>query len=558
MSEIKKKNNAYDKLTPQRKALVDMVLKNLENGKGFWEQGWADMGVPVSAATGKRYRGINNLFLSLIAIERGYTDNRWATFNQINERGWSFKKDEEGRSRGKDAGVTIEFYELYDKETKKAFDRSTLDGMTESERDEYMQDNVRPMRKYFRVFNGDIIEGIPEREKRIIDPGERVERAEKLLEHWNDYESKIVYGGDQAFYRRNSDEIHAPKREAFKNLHEFYGTVFHEIGHSTGHESRLNRDLSGAFGSEKYATEELRAELSAMFLEQDLEIAVSEQHIENNSRYIKEWHDEIKENPDVLFTAIADAEKITRFIATKEAEAERMESSEPYAVVEDTDELGDTVYGIRMTSSYGQTASMLPTDYKDKEKLLAEFDKIKELPAWKDKEFYEVSYEQLQEISEKRANAEDRRAEREERPMYVLPSVVAARATAQSKPVDMGTRGVDSLTRMSDIDVVERAKRTHGGEQFEKLYNGKTMFGDEEKDERALMARLAMFVDGDAEQLMRVFKSSGQYRDEKPNSLYEIMARQSIERIDRLKGKIAAVPAQESTGKKHFGANAKT
>jgi antirestriction protein ArdC len=557
LGEIEEKNNAYDKLTPQRKALVDMVLCNLENGKGFWEQGWADMGVPISAATGKRYRGINNLFLSLIAMERGYTDNRWATFNQINDRGWSFKKDEEGRSRGKDAGVTIEFYELYDKETKKAFDRSTLDGMTESERDEYMQDNVRPMRKYFRVFNGDIIEGIPEREKRTIDPSEKVERAEKLLEHWNDYEAKIVYGGDSAFYRPSSDEIHAPQRESFKTLHEFYGTNFHEIGHSTGHESRLNRDLSGAFGSEKYALEELRAELAAMFLEQDLEIAVSEKHIENNSRYIKEWHDKIKQDPDALFTAIADADKITRFIATKEMEAERMESAEPYAMVEDTDELGNTVYGVRMASSYGQTTAMLPTAYKDRDEMLAEFNKVKELPAWKDKEFYEVSYEQLQEVSEKRAKAEGRRAEREERPMYVLPSIIAARATARSKPVDMTERGVESLTRMSDIDVVERAKRTRGGEQFEKLYNGKTMFGNEEKDERALMARLAIFCNGDAEQLLRVFKSSGQYRDEKPNALYAKMARESIECIDRLKGNIAAVPARESAGKKHFGTNAK-
>ena len=235
-----------------------------------------------------------------------------------------------------------------------------------------------------------------------------------------------------------------------------------------------------------------------------------------------------------------------------------MENAEPYAVVEDTDELGETVYGVRMASGYGQTSLMLPTAYKDREKLLAEFDKIKEMPAWKDKEFYEVSYEQLQAISEKRAQAESRRAEREQRPMYVLPSVVAARATARSKPVDMTERGVDSLTRMSDIDVVERAKRTHGGEQFEKLYNGKTMFGDEGKDEQALMARLAMFCNGDEEQLLRVFRSSGQYRDEKPNALYERMARQSIERIDRLKGNIAAIPAQESTGKKHFGVNAKT
>lgn len=554
MSEKKERNSAYDKLTPQRKALVDMVLNNLENGKGFWEQGWADMGIPVSAATGKRYRGINNLFLSLIAMERGYTDNRWATFNQINERGWSFKKNEEGKSRGKDAGVTIEFYELYDKETKKAFDRSTLDGMTESERDEYMENNVRPMRKYFRVFNGDIIDGIPERERHTIDPSEKVERAEKLLEHWNDYEAKIVYGGDSAFYRRNTDEIHAPQRVVFKNLHEFYGTVFHEIGHSTGHESRLNRDLSGAFGSEKYALEELRAELSSMFLEQDYGIEVSEQHIENNSRYIKEWHDEIKENPDALFTAIADAEKITRYIAVKESEFEQMESAEPYAIVADTDESGNEVYGVRTAFVYGQTMLVIP--YLPKEEMQKEFDAMKELPMWNGKEFYEVTYPTLQEISEKRARAEDRRAEREDRPMYVLPSVVAARATARSKPVDMTERGADSLTRMSDIDVVERAKRTSGGEQFEKLYNGKTMFGDEEKDEKALMARLAMFVGGDAEQLMRVFKSSGQYRDEK-DALYEMMARQSIERIDGYRNNIVAVPAQENAGKKHFGTNAK-
>lgn len=555
MNEIATNNNAYDKLTPQRRALVDIVLNNLENGKGFWEQGWANIGAPISAATGKRYRGINNLYLSLIAMARGYTDNRWATYNQITERGWSFKKDEEGKSRGKDAGVTIEFYELFDKDTKKPFDRATLDGMTESERDEYMQENVRPMRKYFRVFNGDIIDGIQEREKHTIDPSEKEDRAEKLLRHWNDYEAKIVYGGDSAFYRRNTDEIHIPKRETFKNIHEFYGTAFHEIGHSTGHESRLNRDLSGAFGSEKYALEELRAELSAMFLEQDVDIAVSDKHMENNSRYIKEWHDEIKKDPNALFTEIADAEKITRYIATKESEYEQMESAEPYAIVADIDESGNEFYGVRTALTDGQTMLVVP--YMQKDEMQKEFDAMKELPMWKEKEFYEVTYPKLQEISEKRAKAEGRRAECEERPIYVLPSVVAARATAQSKAVDMTERGENSLARMSDVDVIERAKRTHGGEQFEKLYNGKTMFGDEEKDERALMARLAMFCNGDTEQLLRVFKSSGQYCDEKPNALYEQMAKQSIERIDRLKSNNAVVPAQENTGRKHFGTNAK-
>ena len=534
-----------------------MVLKNLENGKGIWEQGWAGSGIPESAATGKRYRGINNLFLSLIAIERGYTDNRWATYHQIEEKGWQFNRDEEGKSLGKDAGVTIEFYELRDRETKKPFDRSVLDGMTTEEQQSYMDENVYPLRKYHRVFNGDIIDGIPAKEKVTLNPNDRVDRAESILEYWNENEAPIIYGGNRAFYRISSDEIHSPLRESFINLHEFYGTNFHEIGHSTGHKSRLNRDMSGTFGSESYAIEELRAELASMFLEQDVGLETNTKHIENNSRYIKSWHDKIKENPNVLFTAIADAEKIAKYVLDKEREYVRMQNSEPYTIVNDEDELGDTVYGIRMTSGYGQTMLVLPCAFKDKNELLAELDKVKCLSMWTGKEFYEVSYERLQEISEERAKAEERKAIRNDRPMYAPPSEIAAKATMRSKPVDMTTRGIESLTRMSDIDVVERAMHTSSGETFNRLYNGRTVYGDEEKDERALMMRIAMFCNGDEEQLIRVFQSSGQFRDEKPNVVYERMAKQSISCVARLKENTIK-PTRTHANKTHAGLNAKT
>lgn len=92
------KNTAYEKLTPQRKQLVDKVMENLEKGNLFWTQGWVSSGAPESAITGKKYRGINNLFLSLIAMSENYGDNRWATFKQMEEKGWTFKKDEEGNS----------------------------------------------------------------------------------------------------------------------------------------------------------------------------------------------------------------------------------------------------------------------------------------------------------------------------------------------------------------------------------------------------------------------------------------------------------------------------
>ena len=121
--------SAYDKLSPQRKQLADMLVANLDSG-GLWKQGWRTRGAPENAVTGKKYRGVNNLYLFLVAMERGYSDNRWLTFNQMKARDWSFKTDAEGKSLGKNAGVSVEFFDLWDRDTHEKFDRSVLDGMS--------------------------------------------------------------------------------------------------------------------------------------------------------------------------------------------------------------------------------------------------------------------------------------------------------------------------------------------------------------------------------------------------------------------------------------------
>ena len=108
------------------------------------------------------------------------------------------------------------------------------------------------LRKFYRVFNCSLMDGVPAKEMPTIDVNDRIEKAEAILDYWNANESKIVYGGSQAFYRPSTDEVHLPEREKFKPTQSFYDTAFHEIGHSTGHESRLNRDLSGGFGSQSY------------------------------------------------------------------------------------------------------------------------------------------------------------------------------------------------------------------------------------------------------------------------------------------------------------------
>lgn len=317
---MSEKNTIYEKLSPQRKKIIDEVLSNLEKNIGLWSKNWKGGDAPESAISGKKYRGMNNFFLILIANERNYTDNRWITFHQMKEKGWNFKTDEEGKSIAKGKGVPIEYFEFHDLLTKKPFTKASLIDLSEEEKEEYWKDNVKILHKQYVVFNGDLIEGIPQKERKLINEKEKEERAEKLIDYWSKNIVPIFYDRQNAYYNPQKDEIHLPKVENFYSMQDYYSTVLHEMGHSTGHKERLNRNLDGKFGSDDYAEEELRAEIASMFLEQELNIHTEKKDIKNNSAYIKHWYSQIKDNPNVLFHAIAEAEKITQYILDKEKE----------------------------------------------------------------------------------------------------------------------------------------------------------------------------------------------------------------------------------------------
>lgn len=557
MSENETKSSAYEKLTPQRKHLVDQVLANLEKGNLFWTQGWVAAGAPESAVTGKKYRGINNLYLSLVAMAENYGDNRWATFRQMEEKGWTFKKDEEGHTLGKGKSVSVEYYEMRDKETKRRFDRSVLDGMTFDEQREYMDKNVYWLRKFYRVFNCSLMDGVPAKEMPTIDVNDRIEKAEAILDYWNANESKIVYGGSQAFYRPSTDEVHLPEREKFKSTQSFYDTAFHEIGHSTGHQSRLNRDLSGGFGSQSYAMEELRAEIASIFMAQDLGIEPSEDRLQNNAAYIQSWKDEIKENPNALFTAIADADKIARYVSSKEQAYRQTKDVEYYAIVEETNAYSEQVYRCYICDEEGKVKPLINYGFADRDALEKELDKIKELDLWKDKTFEEVGIEALKAKSEEKEKAG--KVEQEKSTEYIRPSeLVAAEVAAKALPVSMDGRGLESLTRMSDRETLSRAETYYGKDgKFSDLYHGKNVLKSEEESEYGLMVRLAMFCGGDQDRLLRVFRSSGQYREEKPNAYYEKMAENSLKFISDTKRSFAPMGEQSGFSKGKQGINSK-
>lgn len=305
----------YENLSKTRQNIVKRLLENLDKGY-VYSSTWTS-GVPESGITGKKYRGANYVTLALESMVEGYTDNRWVTYRQMSDRGWKFKTDEKGNNRGRGRGVPIEYFELRDKITKQPFNRALLDGMSAEEIQRYIDENVYPVRRSYIVFNGELIDGIEKTESEISDKNLRIDAAENILNYWNENESKIVYGGNSAYYSVLRDEIHLPLRNKFKSQQAFYATALHEIGHSTGNEKRLDRPLKFKFENEEYAKEELRAEIASMFMEADLNIEPSEKHIQNTAAYIEEWKAEIEKDPNALFAAISDADKIAKYVIGK-------------------------------------------------------------------------------------------------------------------------------------------------------------------------------------------------------------------------------------------------
>ena len=267
------------------------------------------------------------------------------------------------------------------------------------------------------------------------------------MQMWSENEVPIIHGGSQAYYSLNKDEIHLPPLNDFLSLQDYYSTAFHETGHSTGHQSRLNRKLDNKFGTPEYAEEELRAEIASMFLGQEFGISADTNAIRNNSAYVKAWIEKLEEDPSVLFKAIADANNIMKYIVEKEQEFNATKDVEHYAIVEDTDYYGNPVYKVYMTAEYGQTRPALSFAFSSKEALLQEFEKMQELPFWKDKTFVEVSKDELDKISiEKAEKGQVEQIEEEPSEVYKPPSQVVAKTITKTNGEEMKNRGIESLS----------------------------------------------------------------------------------------------------------------
>ncbi|PCH54395.1 MAG: conjugal transfer protein TraC [Flavobacteriaceae bacterium] len=298
--------------------LAEKIIKQLESGTAPWIKPWepGEIELPYNPVSGTRYRGANILALY------GEPDPRWMTYKQASANGWQVKKGEKS--------TRVQYWKIYDERIKR-----------DDNGQKVLKDGKPVMVKVMRefptvfhasVFNASQIEGIPELENQKQPKHEWSDglRAEEIIRHSG---AEIKHkNGDRAFYSPINDEITMPEKGQFSKPHKYYETVFHELGHWTGHSSRLSRDLTGARGSDQYAKEELRAEISSFITAGELGLGHDpSQHYS----YIKSWVKNIKEDAKEITRATADAEKISKFIMAfeRDKELDKLLDIEPKEIV---------------------------------------------------------------------------------------------------------------------------------------------------------------------------------------------------------------------------------
>ena len=283
-----------------KKMITDQVIESLESNNSLWKQGWKPV-MPVNAKTKKRYNGINNLLLSLKAMNKGYTSPYWLTYKQIDELGGyllpagkvehTFATGKKVMIDGKQQSTSICFYSPF-----KTTDKQTG------------EDKTIPLLKYYNVFN--LSQTNLMNHPKFIDNEQEIYTVKDVDDMIDNYgiliENKLQ---DSACYYPTLDRIKMPTKKQFNTTQDYYASLLHEVVHSTGHESRLKRDLKG-FKTDKdsYALEELTAEIGSMFLTNYYGIE-SEVLRTNNVSYIKSWLKHLKNDKTFIFKASKDAGK---------------------------------------------------------------------------------------------------------------------------------------------------------------------------------------------------------------------------------------------------------
>ena len=275
--------------------VTSRVIAELEAGRLPWVQPWdaASCGctMPHNAGTGRRYSGINVLILWAAVIEGRYTSQRWLTYRQAQSAGGNVRKGERG--------TTVCYA-----------DRFTPRGEEARAQDEDRDARQIAFLKRFTVFNVDQCEGLQEALTGTPELPAEVDILPQVQALIEESGADFRVGGAEAYYSPGADYVAVPPPAAFSEPINWHRTALHELGHWTGHRSRLDRNQRGGFGSADYAREELVAEMASAFTCASLSIQPTVRHAD----YIGSWLAVLREDEKAIFRAASAASKAADFL----------------------------------------------------------------------------------------------------------------------------------------------------------------------------------------------------------------------------------------------------
>jgi len=278
------------------------IVAAIEQGAGEWRAPWFHNGSgiarPTNIASGKRYRGINTVALWVAGMTAGYTDGLWGTYKQWQAAGAQVREGERSTS-------VVLWREI--------------SASQQSDGDDGEDDGYRRMfARAFSVFNVAQVDGYERPPIDMLPENERLAPADAFIANLG---IKTVFGGSEAYYLPSSDTVFMPPFASFRDAASFYGVWLHENGHACGAKHRLDRDLSGRFGSAAYAAEECCVEILSGLVLADLGIAHHPRP--DHAAYIASWIKVLKNDPRAIFTAASKAQQAADWMhAQQPADAE--------------------------------------------------------------------------------------------------------------------------------------------------------------------------------------------------------------------------------------------
>lgn len=272
--------------------VTSRIIKALEEGVVPWRKPWQENSeLPCNAVSHRPYHGINLFLLSLAR----YRDHRWLTYRQAEELGGHVKPDEE-------SSIAVFWKQWEPKDDEEGNGKRRRESI--------------PLLRFYHLFNVAQCEGLglPETESTTRPHHQRIEAADELVRLMPN-PPRVHEGSKVACYSPQLDLVQIPALDTFESPDTYYATLFHELGHATGHETRLNRPGvmgTSRFGTSDYSREELVAELTSAFCSASL--GLDNSLIDNSASYIQGWIKTLKADAKAIVTASAQAQRAADYL----------------------------------------------------------------------------------------------------------------------------------------------------------------------------------------------------------------------------------------------------